>query len=122
MQFPLVPSFAITIHKSQGGTYLFVVVHLAGLTWQLLYVACSRVSQASGLFLIGKFTPPCPPSVDDIVMNEILRLENECQLDLRMLFPEDITNSFLKFGFIELNDLKLIIELNSNKNFNFDVL
>ena len=32
MQFPLVPSFAITIHKSQGGTYLFVVVHLAGLT------------------------------------------------------------------------------------------
>ena len=123
MQFPLIPAFAITIHKSQGGTYEFVVVHLDGLNRQLLYVACSRVTKSSGLYLIGKFVPPKPPANNDIVMNELKRLENECGLDLVLIHPEDINNAYLKFGFLELNQLEnRIDEITADKNFNFDVI
>ena len=46
---------ALTIHKSQGGTFPNVVVHLKpGITRSQLYVACSRATSASGLFLAGR--------------------------------------------------------------------
>jgi len=58
-QFPLVPCEAMTIYKSQGGTYEKVVVNLKkGMTRSELYVACSRATKASGLYLIGDFVPP----------------------------------------------------------------
>ena len=122
MQFPLQPSFAMTIHKSQGGTYEFVVVHLAGLTRQLLYVACTRVTKASGLFLIGTFVPPSAAGDDDVVINEIKRLESDCQLNFQTIFPEDLTNSVFNFGYIKLYKLEYILELESNVNFNLDFL
>ncbi|KAG2193629.1 hypothetical protein INT47_007461 [Mucor saturninus] len=51
-QFPIVPAEALTIHKSQGGTYKNVVVYNYGgskMSRSLIYVACSRATTASGL-------------------------------------------------------------------------
>jgi len=57
--FPVVPTEAITIHKSQGATYSKVAVHLKrGIKRASLYVGCSRATGASGLFLLGEFVPP----------------------------------------------------------------
>ncbi|CAM4766226.1 unnamed protein product, partial [Rotaria magnacalcarata] len=67
-QFPIVPCEAMTIYKSQGGTYEKVVVNLKkGTTRSELYVACSRSTKASGLYLIGDFVPPKPPEHNDSV-------------------------------------------------------
>jgi len=122
IQLPMIPSFAITIHKSQGGTYEIVIVHLKGLNRQLLYVACSRVTKASGLYLIGKFIPPAKPANNDEVMVEIKRLETECPLNIEIIFPEDINNSIVKFGFMQLSYQNHLIEVLNNKNFDFDIL
>ncbi|KAI8375904.1 hypothetical protein BD560DRAFT_305158, partial [Blakeslea trispora] len=53
-QFPLTVSKALPIHKSQGSTYSKVAVELQGrvLNRSLMYVACSRATSASGLYLI----------------------------------------------------------------------
>ncbi|CAD6226277.1 GSCOCG00011864001-RA-CDS, partial [Cotesia congregata] len=52
-QFPLVPAEAITIHKSQGGTYNTVVIHLVkGMKKNELYVAFSRCTMLNGLFIV----------------------------------------------------------------------
>lgn len=60
-QFPLVPSEAITIHKSQGSTYTSVAVHIRKtISRPLCYVAFSRATSANGLYIIGKFIPPPP--------------------------------------------------------------
>lgn len=63
-QYPLAVAEAMTIHKSQGSTMNFVTVQLGNraLERSLLYVACSRAKTISGLFLVGKFTPPSPPN------------------------------------------------------------
>ncbi|CAF1440251.1 unnamed protein product [Adineta ricciae] len=48
-QFPIVPCEAMTIYKSQGGTYEKVVVNLKkGMIRSELYVACSGATKASG--------------------------------------------------------------------------
>ncbi|RWS10742.1 uncharacterized protein B4U79_00026 [Dinothrombium tinctorium] len=74
-QFPVVPAEAITIHKSQGGTYQAVAVHLSQkMRRSEIYVACSRVTKLSGLYLTGKFMPPKPPSENDIVKIKIARM------------------------------------------------
>ncbi|KAI8357369.1 hypothetical protein EDC96DRAFT_414722, partial [Choanephora cucurbitarum] len=54
-QIPLTISEAVTIHKSQGPTYQKVAIDLTGrsLKKSLMYVACSRATSASGLYLIG---------------------------------------------------------------------
>ncbi|VDN37029.1 unnamed protein product [Gongylonema pulchrum] len=58
-QFPLVPAEAMTIHKSQGQTYPSVVLHTAQrMNRALLYVALSRVTSLSGLYIIGEFKTP----------------------------------------------------------------
>ena len=63
-QFPIVPAEAMTVHKSQGGTYPGVVVNDCGrrtMSRSLKYVACSRATSAKGLVLIckkNKFVPP----------------------------------------------------------------
>ena len=121
IQLPMIPSFAITIHKSQGGTYEIVIVHLKGLNRQLLYVACSRVTKASGLFLIGKFIPPAKPANNDEVMVEKKRLETECPLNIEIIFPEDINNSIIKFGFMQLRYQNHLIEVLNKQNFDFDI-
>lgn len=77
-QFPIVPAEAITIHKSQGGTYNQVAVHTnKRFTRELMYVACSRSTSASGLYIIGHFQKTKPFSKNSILMNEILKLKTE---------------------------------------------
>lgn len=76
-QFPLIPAEAITIHKSQGATYKAVAVHLQGLRRNSLYVALSRCTTLSGLFLLGTFKEPVAPSPFDKVKMEIERLHNK---------------------------------------------
>ncbi|XP_050307506.1 uncharacterized protein LOC126744192 [Anthonomus grandis grandis] len=53
LQFPLLISEGITIHKSQGATYEQVAVHIGnGMTRTSTYVACSRATKLSGLYII----------------------------------------------------------------------
>lgn len=55
LQFPLSPACAITIHKSQGGTFDRVVVDYdKSQQNQLVYVALSRVTSLEGLFLTNE--------------------------------------------------------------------
>jgi hypothetical protein len=54
-QIPLVPACAITIHKSQGGTYDTVVMQYdKKMVQQLVYVAMSRATSLDGLYMINK--------------------------------------------------------------------
>ncbi|XP_034944338.1 ATP-dependent DNA helicase PIF1-like [Chelonus insularis] len=55
-QFPIIPAEAITIHKSQGQTYVKICLDFTAQerqTLSMLYVALSRVTKLSGLFIIG---------------------------------------------------------------------
>uniref|UniRef100_A0A8D9E244 ATP-dependent DNA helicase n=1 Tax=Cacopsylla melanoneura TaxID=428564 RepID=A0A8D9E244_9HEMI len=86
-QMPLVPAEALTIHKSQGQTYNHVCVDLriksrnSG-TRALLYVALSRVTALSNLYILGSFTPPKPPKPNNPLAVELKRLKGEKQLTL----------------------------------------
>ncbi|XP_062713898.1 uncharacterized protein LOC115261586 [Aedes albopictus] len=52
IQFPIVSACALTIHKSQGGTFTEIVVDYdKSQEQQLVYVAMSRVSSLQGLYL-----------------------------------------------------------------------
>lgn len=91
-QYPLVISEARTIHKSQGMTQEVAVVCPLGrkLSRQKAYTAFSRVTSLSGLFIVGDtFKTPDPPSHDDSVVREMLRMDTDCKLvpkflDLRL--------------------------------------
>ena len=77
-QFPLTVAEAVIIHKSQSSTYNRVCIHLDGrsLNRYLIYVACSRATSASGLYLIGsKFEPTRPPNSRDDLAKELERHE-----------------------------------------------
>lgn len=57
-QFPIIPAFASTIHKSQSMTIDCVGIHLDNmLTHGQLYVAMSRVKKASNLYFFGADLP-----------------------------------------------------------------
>lgn len=53
-QFPVVPGYAITIHKAQGQTFSAANVYLTN-TWELgmIYVALSRVKRVENLWIDG---------------------------------------------------------------------
>ncbi|XP_058827535.1 uncharacterized protein LOC131687462 [Topomyia yanbarensis] len=52
VQFPVVSACALTVHKSQGGTFSEVVFDYdKGLEQQLVYVGLSRVTSMDGLYL-----------------------------------------------------------------------
>jgi ATP-dependent exoDNAse (exonuclease V) alpha subunit len=54
-QFPMVPCFAMTVHKSQGQTLDKVGILFSHATWAhgLLYVAVSRVRKGQDCFWMG---------------------------------------------------------------------
>lgn len=54
-QFPLILSYAITVHKSQGISLKTVVIDagLHNFAWRQIYVALSRVTSLKGLHLIN---------------------------------------------------------------------
>ncbi|CAG5000102.1 unnamed protein product [Parnassius apollo] len=58
-QFPCVPACAITIHKSQGGTFdVIVYKYSSKQPQQLVYVAMSRVTSINGLYIITEKDSP----------------------------------------------------------------
>lgn len=117
-QFPVVLAEAVTIHKSQGQTYESVCVTLSAgkkripVTRPMLYVALSRVTKLSNLYIIGEFRPPALKE-DDPVMNEISNLQNNKLLKLcynsldekrgTVIGYHNVT-SFLKYRYHLIND------------------
>ncbi|XP_050516284.1 ATP-dependent DNA helicase PIF1-like [Diabrotica virgifera virgifera] len=60
-QYPLTPTVAIIIHKSQGQTYDQICIDFKkcrALTVSMTYVVLSRVTKLSGLFIIKSFRVP----------------------------------------------------------------
>lgn len=85
-QFPLVPCEALTIHKSQGQTYENVCLDFrksGNLTRQLVYVALSRVTKLSGLYIQGSFPGNMKSNnTIDASLNEMDRLRSQRRLSL----------------------------------------
>lgn len=84
IQFPVVSACALTIHKSQGGTFTEIVVDYdKSQDQQLVYVAMSRVSSLQGLYLTNSANSfifhhakgSNTPKIKDL-RNELQRLEN----------------------------------------------
>ena len=118
-QFPLVPSEAMTIYKSQGGTYEKVVVNLKkGMTRSELYVACSRATKANGLYLIGDFVPPKPPERNDAVAMMFKTMRSERMLKFSLEFPEESEGKRFFVMFHNVQSLnKHILDIRSDKTF-----
>ncbi|CAM4976164.1 unnamed protein product [Rotaria socialis] len=80
----------MTIYKSQGGTYEKIVVNLKnGMTRSELYVACSRATKASGLYLIGDLVPPKPPERNDALATMFKTMRSEGKMKFSLEFPEE---------------------------------
>ncbi|CAF1352277.1 unnamed protein product [Rotaria sp. Silwood1] len=116
-QFPLVPSEAMTIYKSQGGTYEKVVVNLKkGMTRSELYVSCSRATKSSGLYLIGDFVPPKPPERNDAVATMFKSMRSERMLKFSLEFPEESQGERFFVMFHNVQSLnKHILDIRSDK-------
>jgi hypothetical protein len=54
-----------------------------------LYVACSRATKASGLYLIGNFVPPKPPERNDAVAMMFKTMRSERMLKFSLEFLEE---------------------------------
>ena len=118
-QFPLVPSEAMTIYKSQGGTYEKFVVNLKkGRTRSELYVACSRATKAAGLYLIGDFVPPKPPERNDAVTLMFKTMRSEKMLKFSLQFPEESRgeNLFMVFHNVQSSN-RHVLDVRSDKTF-----
>lgn len=99
-QFPLTPAEAVTIHKSQGQTYESVCLHLPSskaLQRQLLYVALSRVTKLSRLYIVGEFKPPNEPKPGDKLMNAINELKTEKKLELSFNEMKNETGTIIAY-------------------------
>ncbi|CAF3941766.1 unnamed protein product, partial [Adineta steineri] len=118
-QFPLVPCEAMTIYKSQGGTYEKVVVNLKkGMTRSELYVSCSRATTSIGLYLIGDFVPPKPPEPKDAVAMMFKNMRSERMLKFSLEFPEESQEERFFVMFHNVQSLnKHIFDVRSDKTF-----
>ncbi|CAF1553110.1 unnamed protein product, partial [Adineta ricciae] len=116
-QFPVVPCEAMTIYKSQGGTYEKVVINLKkGMTRSELYVACSRATKASGLYLIGDFVPPKPPERNDAVAMMFKTMRSERMLKFSLEFPEESEENKFFIVFHNVQSLnKHFLDVKSDK-------
>jgi hypothetical protein len=109
-QFPLVIAEALTIHKSQGQTYKEVCIDLRcsnRITRQQLYVAFSRVTSLSGLYISVKFKPPTERE-ENPISKEMERLCKEQPLQL--LIPSFKKSRGLKIMYLNINGLLSKIE------------
>ena len=115
-QFPVVPCEAMTIYKSQGGTYEKVVVNLKkGMTRSELYVACSRATKASGLYLIGEFVPPKPPESSDAVAMMFKTMRPERNIKFSLEFPEELQGKNMYIMFHNVQSLnKHLLDVKSD--------
>ena len=90
-QFPVMPAWAMTIHKSQGSTFDKVCVDFSGSeqirkdVWRLFYVAFSRVKKLEGLYIVGSFSKEkmrLPKKDESKVSIEMKRLREGAKLKL----------------------------------------
>ncbi|CAF1560346.1 unnamed protein product [Rotaria magnacalcarata] len=118
-QFPVVPCEAMTIYKSQGGTYEKIVVNLKkGMTRSELYVACSRATKASGLYLIGDLAPPKPPERNDALATMFKTMRSEGKMKFSLEFPEESQGEGFSVMFHNVQSLnKHILDVKSDKTF-----
>ncbi|CAM4834489.1 unnamed protein product [Rotaria magnacalcarata] len=116
-QFPVVPCEAMTVYKSQGGTYEKIVVNLKkGMTRSELYVACSRSTKASGSYLIGDFVPPKPPEHNDSVTMMFKTMRSERMIKFSLEFPEESQRERFSVIFHNVQSLnKNILDVKSDK-------
>ena len=120
-QFPLVPSEAMTIYKNQGGTYDKAVVNIKkGMTRSELYVACSRATKASGLYLVGDFVPSKPHERNDAVAMMFKSMRSERMLKFSLEFSEESQDGKIFVMFHNVQSLnKHILDIRSDKTFMF---
>lgn len=108
-QFSITPAEAITIHKSQEQTYNTVCINFIKnkrLTKSMLYVALSRVTKLSVLFILDKFTPP--KAKNDDVMQEIIKLKYSKQMQLNYNNLKSINGIVIVYQNVHLLQKKLI--------------
>ena len=113
-QFPLVLSYAVTCHKSQGLTLPAAVVHCSNeFVPGLIYVALSRVKDPSNLQVLNfkrrSLLPPNP------------RVLKECSTDLGDLY-EDLhccRNKNLSADFFTVQDRYILEEKDHDETFTF---
>ncbi|CAF1454283.1 unnamed protein product [Rotaria sordida] len=117
-QFPVVPCEAMTIYKSQGGTYEKVVVNLKkGMTRSELYVASSRATKAGGLYLVGDFVPPKPPESNDAVAMMFKNMRSERMLKFSLEFPKESQERFYLMFYNVQSLNKHFLDVKSDKTF-----
>ncbi|XP_077265248.1 uncharacterized protein LOC143899122 [Temnothorax americanus] len=116
-QFPITPAEALTIHKSQGQTYEKVCIDLRNnyrMTRSMLYVALSRVTKISDLYILGRFIPPKKPSAENSLELEIKRLKREKILELA--YSKVIKGNIIKIIYQNVRSLnKNITNINCDK-------
>ncbi|XP_071581581.1 uncharacterized protein [Temnothorax nylanderi] len=116
-QFPITPAEALTIHKSQGQTYEKVCIDLRNnyrMTRSMLYVALSRVTKISNLYILGRFIPPKKPFPENSLELEIKRLKQEKILELA--YSKVIKGNIIKIIYQNVRSLnKNITNINCDK-------
>lgn len=87
-QIPLQAANGMTINKSQGSSIEKVVITCTGnrTSRERLYVACSRATNLTGLYIIGSFKPPSHPAPDDPITREMKELAKVPYM-FHMCFP-----------------------------------
>ena len=116
-QFPLRPSAAKTIHRSQGDTQTEVVVDLRGerVFPHIQHVALSRVTTIEGLHI--KHLNEKKISASDKVKNEMKRLRRIAYLQPSLLFLSDIGDDYTKIVFLNTHSLhKHIYDVQNDLN------
>ena len=109
----------MTIYKSQGGTYENVVVNLkTGMTRSELYVASSRATKGSGLYLTGEFVPPKPSEPNDAVTMMFKNTRSERTMKFSLEYPEESQGERLFVMFHNVQSLnKHFLNVKSDKTF-----
>ena len=119
IQFPLKPSAAKTIHKTQGATLDTVVIDMGNkgrIPSQMHYVAMSRVTRISGLHIINLVEDKI--AQDNAVKEEMQRLRNESKLDLCFSPLYALPNTHFKAIFQNARSLHLHLK-DVTHDFNF---
>lgn len=105
-QFPIFCAEAITIHKSQGGTYTIAAINpRPRLPRSALYVACSRATSANGLFIVGKFVVLRKISDDDVVI-QLQYIREERPLIPRYVFLTECPENLIQILYHNVQSLQ----------------
>lgn len=96
-QYPLVVAEGITIHKSQGQTMIRVVVGLSkSMDRSLLYVALSRATALSGLFMIGEFKAPHKPPDNHPPKVEMTRMRQYARFTPKFKWMQKVNENVIQ--------------------------